>query len=58
MDASGSDSTTLSYTFTEGGTYYVRVCTDKSSAIDVGIINESDEGNNCSSELTVNVTAD
>lgn len=46
------------YTFTSPGTYYVRACADKSSASDAGIIDETNENNNCSSPWTsVIVTA-
>jgi len=38
---------TLTYTFPASGTYYVRVCADKSSAGNSGVITESDENNNC-----------
>ncbi|MFH0804054.1 MAG: DUF2341 domain-containing protein, partial [Candidatus Zambryskibacteria bacterium] len=39
---------TSSYNFPTSGTWYVRVCADKSSAGDPGTIPESDENNNCS----------
>lgn len=46
--ASNANATaTFSYTFPSAGTYYVRVCADKSSASDTGTISESNEGNNC-----------
>jgi len=42
LAAGGTDTMTASHTFTEGGTYYVRVCADDGISIQ-----ESDEGNNC-----------
>ncbi len=38
---------TLSYTFPSAGTWYIRVCADKSSAANTGVIAESNENNNC-----------
>jgi CARDB len=43
----GSNPATLSYSFPSGGTWYVRVCADKSSSANMGVITESDENNNC-----------
>lgn len=37
----------LSYTFPSAGTYYIRVCADKSSMGNAGVITESNENNNC-----------
>lgn len=34
-------------TFSSPGTYYIRVCADKSTANSAGVIRESNEGNNC-----------
>lgn len=46
--ASGANSSvSYSYTFPSPGTWYVRVCADKSSAGNLGVITESDENNNC-----------
>lgn len=47
LGASGSNSASLSYTFSSAGTYYVRACADKSSAGSAGTIAESNESNNC-----------
>lgn len=49
----------LQYTFPSsdaGTTQYVRVCTDKSTALDAGIITESNESNNCSTWKPITVT--
>ena len=49
LAAGGSAGTSKSITFSGAGTIYVRACADKSSAADVdGVIDESDENNNCS----------
>ena len=47
----------LSYTFPSAGTFYVRVCADKSSAANTGVITESDESNNCGPWTLVSVSA-
>jgi hypothetical protein len=39
---------TVSHTFNSPGTYSIRACADKSNSGDVGVITESNEGNNCS----------
>ncbi|MFA6251204.1 MAG: CARDB domain-containing protein [Candidatus Paceibacterota bacterium] len=50
--AQGASATTSrAFTFNVG-TYYMRVCADKSSQIDTGDIPESNELNNCSGEWT------
>ena len=36
------------FVFSSAGTYYIRACADKSSAMNSGVISESDELNNCS----------
>ena len=58
LAAGGTDPISTTHTFATAGTYYVRACADKSSAGDVdGIIDESNEGNNCSPQwTTVTVT--
>lgn len=52
----GSATMSLSYTFGSSGTYYLRVCADKSSSSNTGTIAESDEGNNCGGWTTVTVS--
>lgn len=47
LPAGWSNATTLSYTFSSAGTYYVRACADKSSGSNNGVITESNENNNC-----------
>jgi|GEM_PF-2184092 len=49
LPAGGHNDFTRTYTFTSPGTYYVRVCADKSNRNDAGTITESNELNNCSS---------
>lgn len=50
--------TSPSYTFGSAGTYSVRACADKSNAASTGVIAESNENDNCSSNwTTVNVSA-
>ncbi|MCF7833989.1 MAG: hypothetical protein K9L98_01455 [Candidatus Pacebacteria bacterium] len=44
----GSLTVDVNHTFTQSGTYWVRVCTDKQNILDLGRIVESDEDNNCS----------
>jgi hypothetical protein len=51
LGAGGSSPTTQSFTFNSPGTYYYWVCADN-----LGVISESNEGNNCGWG-TVNVTA-
>jgi hypothetical protein len=49
----------FSYKFVGAGTYYVRVCADKSSMNDSGTVNEGTSGgenNNCGAWTTINVT--
>lgn len=46
------------YTFTTGGTYYVRSCADKTASADGGVITESglgNEDNNCGEWTSINV---
>ncbi|MGE5540711.1 MAG: CARDB domain-containing protein [Bacillota bacterium] len=50
LAGNSSNTATLSYTFPASGTdttWYVRVCADKSSAGNAGVITESNENNNC-----------
>jgi len=47
----------FSRTFPTAGTYYMRVCADKSSAANPGIIAESDENNNCGGWSAISVAA-
>lgn len=44
--------TSIGYVFETAGTYYMRTCADKNSAGDSGVINESNEDNNCSDPWT------
>ena len=59
LAALGTDATTFSYTFTSTGTFYMRVCADKSSAASTGTITESNETNNCGpwTAITVGTTS-
>lgn len=53
------ESTTIAsifYTFDQAGTYYIRACADKSSASDLGVIDESNENNNCGPWATFTVS--
>jgi hypothetical protein len=43
------------YNFTSVGTFYIRACADKSSALDPGLITESNENNNCGPWTIVDV---
>lgn len=52
LAAGGSARTATSYTFTAAGTYYIRVCADKSDRNSVGVIGESNEDDNCSTAVT------
>lgn len=52
-----SNPATLSYTFPSAGTWYIRICADKSSAGNLGVIAESDENNNCAGAGGANWTA-
>ena len=45
----------VSYTFTNPGTYYARACADKSNSSDFGLITESNENNNCSDWVNVEI---
>jgi hypothetical protein len=55
--AQGAQTTaTLSYSFSSAGTYYARLCADKSSAGSTGTIAESDENNNCGPWTAITVT--
>lgn len=47
LGAGGSNTATLSYTFSSAGTYYVRACADKASGGSPGTIAESDNNDNC-----------
>lgn len=49
LSAGGSANTQKSISFSSAGTYFIRVCADKSSASDPdGVIDETNEDNNCS----------
>lgn len=45
-----------SITFPSVGTYYIRACADKNSQSSLGVIQELNEGNNCSDWIPVSVT--
>jgi hypothetical protein len=56
LDVNASATTSHSYTFTTAGNYWVRACADKSSPGSSGVIQESNENNNCGypwTEMTV-----
>jgi hypothetical protein len=53
---SGSEVSSVTYSYPTVGTWYVRACTDNNESF-VGVITESNEGNNCSAWRTVSVTA-
>ena len=55
LDPSVSDTTEQSYPFPSEGIYSIRACADKSSSIDTGTIDESNEDNNCGTWTSVNV---
>ncbi|MEO6536344.1 MAG: CARDB domain-containing protein, partial [Candidatus Paceibacterota bacterium] len=55
LAANGSNSATLSYTFSSVGTSYVRACADKSSGANAGVIAESNESNNCGAWTAITV---
>ena len=45
--------TKQNYTFPSFGTYYIRACADKKNPIDIGLIKESYENNNCGQWTTI-----
>ncbi|MDO8552376.1 MAG: InlB B-repeat-containing protein, partial [bacterium] len=55
LAAGASRTVSTDYTFSSAGTFYVRVCADKSSATNQGAISESDETNNCGAWTSVTV---
>ena len=55
--ANATESTTLSYTFSSAGTYYVRACADKSSSANTGVITESNSSGTGETEQLRNVDA-
>jgi len=57
LAAGASAVTSRSITFLNIGTYYMRVCADKTSAGSAGVVSESNENNNCSAPSTVVVSA-
>ena len=56
--AGASNTATQSHTFASPGTYSIRVCADKSSVADPGVITEANESNNCSPWVDVRVGPD
>ena len=56
LNAGGSNTAQVSYTFPSAGTWYVRACAD-TNVSNVGSIVESNEGNNCSSPWTAVVVS-
>jgi hypothetical protein len=60
MLSGGSAPTSISYTFPAGDggtTKYLRVCADKSSGSNLGVITESDENDNCGAWTAITVSA-
>lgn len=57
LSGGASNPASLSYIFPSAGTYYVRICADKSSSASTGVITESNEGNNCAGAGGANWTA-
>lgn len=58
LAAGASRSISTTHTFTAVGTYFVRLCADKSSSGDLGLINEGTvggENNNCSSYASITI---
>ena len=55
--AGGTASASLSYSFPSVGTFYLRVCADKSSAGSVGTITESNENNNCGEWTAITIAS-
>jgi hypothetical protein len=56
LAAGGTKVATLSYTFPSAATWYMRVCADKSSSANLGVITESNEGNNCGAWTAIAVS--
>lgn len=56
LDANGTVIISTSYTFTNSGIYYVRLCADKDSSAGAGTITESLENNNCGEWTVISVT--
>lgn len=54
LSAGGTATASFQKAFASAGTYYLRVCADKSSTTNTGVINESDETNNCGDGNLVN----
>jgi hypothetical protein len=57
LGAGQSNTASFAETFPTPATYYLRVCADKSSAQDPGVITESDENDNCGAWSAVTVGA-
>lgn len=55
LGAGSSNPTMATYTFSNIGTYYIRACADKTGPVDVGLIKESYENNNCGPWRTIAV---
>ncbi|MFA5876784.1 MAG: CARDB domain-containing protein [Candidatus Paceibacterota bacterium] len=55
ISTNSSEATTFSYAFPSAGTWYVRACADKNSSTGSGVINESNETNNCGAWTAVTV---
>ena len=57
LDSNDNTTATWTHTFTEGGTYYMRMCTDKSYIDDTdGLIDETNEDNNCGAWMAIVVS--
>ena len=57
LNAGGTVIATVSHTFTTSGIYSIRVCADKQNSGNAGVIVESNELDNCSGWMKVNVVA-
>jgi hypothetical protein len=56
LNFGANDTTTKSHTFSDVGTYSIRACADKTNKDGGGVITESDETDNCSLWVDVNVS--
>jgi hypothetical protein len=58
IGAGGTGTVSAPYTFGLPGSYYIRICADKTSSAGGGTITESDENNNCASSWTTIVVSE
>ena len=56
LGSNTSSTTHQNYIFDTAGTYSVRACADKMNRTDAGLVNESNENNNCGTWQTITVT--